>query len=82
MQHKRIATLAFQRINNLRVTGRTQGHGTDGLRFTTGEQGATVHLGQHVDFTGDWTHSAVVAAINTRLTGQDALAHQVLLYSS
>ena len=38
-----------------------------------------MYLGQQVDLAGDGTHGAGVAAINTRLAGQDALAYQVLL---
>ena len=35
MQHEGIATLAFQRIDNLRVTCRAEGYRTDRLRFAT-----------------------------------------------
>ena len=39
MQHERVFVFAINRIDQLRITGCTQGGGYDGLCFTTCEQG-------------------------------------------
>jgi hypothetical protein len=51
----------------------------DGLGLTAGEQRRAVGLGQHADLAGDRAHGACVAAVDARLAGEDALAHDVLL---
>jgi hypothetical protein len=59
VQHERIATLAFEGIDDLRVAGRAERHRADRLGLTAGEQRRTVSLGQYIDFAGDGTHGAV-----------------------
>ena len=79
MQHKRIAALAFKRVNDLRIARGTQRYSTNCLGFTAREQGAAMHFGQHIHFTGDGTHGAIVTAVDTVFARQYTLAHQSLL---
>ena len=79
VQHEWVATLTFQCIDDLGISGRTQSNRANRLGFTTGEQGGTVYFSQDVHFTGNGTYSAGVTTVDTGFTGQNALAYQILL---
>ena len=78
MQHKGISTLAFQRIDYLRITRRTECYRANSLCLATCKQSTTVNLGEYVNLTRDGTHSARITAVNTRFARQNAFAYQTL----
>ena len=75
MQHERVFFLAFQGIQQLCVTGGTQGRDDQCLGFATGEQRRTVSLRQNADFDVQRTYSAGVAAVDTWLAVYDVFAN-------
>src|SRR5690606_24579088 len=75
VEHEGVLLLAFQGIEPRRVPGGTQSSHHQGLGFATGEQGGTVGTGQHTDFDVQRAHGTGVAAVDTRLAVDDALAH-------
>ena len=78
MQHKGVAALTLKRVDDLRVTGGSQGHGANSLRFTTGEECRTVSLRQYIHLAGNRSDRAVVSAVDARLTRQNTTSNNVL----
>src|SRR5690606_22980443 len=79
VQHEMILALAFEGVDGLRVTRSTERGHADRLRFTAGEQRRTVRFRQYADFDADTAHGFVVAAVDTRLLIQDAVANDARL---
>jgi hypothetical protein len=66
---------AFEGVQQLGVTGGTQGGNDQGLGFATGEQRRTVGLRQHADFDVQRTYGLGVAAVDTWLAVDDVFAN-------
>ena len=79
VQHERLAALAFERVDDLRIAAGAERGGDQRLRLAAGEQRRTVRARQHADLDGDRTHGAQIAAVDARLAVEDALAHDVAL---
>ncbi|CRM97559.1 hypothetical protein [Pseudomonas sp. 22 E 5] len=75
MQHERVFFLAFQGVQQLCVTGSTQGRDYQSLSFATGEQCRTVSFRQNADFDVQRTYGAGVATVDTWLAVNDVLAN-------
>ena len=75
VQHEGVFFLAFQGVQQLCVTGSTQGRNDQGLGFATGEQRRTVSLRQNADFDVQRTHGAGVATVDTWLAVNDVFAN-------
>jgi len=75
VQHERVFFLAFQGVQQLCVTGSTQGRNDQGLGFATGEQRGTVSLRQNADFNVQRTYGAGVATVDTWLAVNDVFAN-------
>src|SRR5690606_16882189 len=75
VQHERVFFLAFQGVQQLRVTGGAQSCNNQGLGFATGEQGRTVGLWQNTDFDVQRTYGLGVATIDTWLAVYDVFAN-------
>ena len=77
VQHEAVGVFAAQGINDLLVAlGAEGGHG-QGLGFAAREEGGTVGARQHAGLDVDGAHGAGVAAVDTRLAGQNLAAHHV-----
>ena len=79
MQHERLATLAFERIDDLRIAGGAERGGDQRLGLAAREQRRTVGTRQHADLDRDRAHGLEVAAVDARLAVEDALAHDAAL---
>ena len=78
MKHERLAVGALDGINDLRITGCTQCCSHDGLSLAAGEQSRTMDARQDAGLHGDLANGLGVTAIDTRLAGQHAVAHNLL----
>jgi len=79
VQHKGIASLTFQRIDNLRIARGAKGHRSNRLRLTPGKECRSVRLGQDIDLTGNRANRAIIAPVNARLARQNTTADNALL---
>src|SRR6185369_13043676 len=79
VEHEGLAAFAFERVDDLRVAAGTERGDHEGLRFAAREQRGAVRTRQHADLDVDWTHRRRVAAVDARLTVEDALADDVAL---
>ncbi len=77
VQHETVFVLTGQGVDALGIALGAQGGDHQSLGFTTREQGGTVGAGQHAVADFDGTHGTGVAAINTRLAGQNLAAHNL-----
>ena len=79
MKHERIAPLAVERIDDLRVAaGAERGH-DDRLGFAAREHSRAVRSRQHADLNADRPYRARVAAVDARLARDDAAANDLAL---
>ncbi|EXI65314.1 MAG: hypothetical protein AW07_04714 [Candidatus Accumulibacter sp. SK-11] len=79
MQHEALAVLAGQRVDDLLVAAGTERRDDDRLRFPAREQGGAMRPRQDAGADGDRPDGARVAAIDSRLAGQDAAADDACL---
>src|SRR6185369_4821161 len=79
MQHEGLATLTFQRVDDLSIAARAQRHGDQRLRLAAREQCGTMRARQRAGLHDDGTHGLEIAAVDARLAIQDALAHDLAL---
>src|SRR5690554_687503 len=75
VEHEGVFLLAFQGIQQLRVTGGTQRGHDQRLGFATGEQRGAVGAIQHADFDVQRAHGLGVATVDARIAVDDALTH-------
>ena len=75
VQHEGVFLFAFQGVQQLCVTGSTEGGNDQRLGFATGEQCRAVGFGQNTDFDVQRAHGAGVTAVDARLAVHDVLAH-------
>ena len=79
MEHERLAAFAFERVDDLRVAAGAERRGHQRLRLAAREQRRTVRTRQHAHLHGDRANRRRVAAVDARLTVEDALADDVAL---
>src|SRR6185437_8838044 len=79
MQHERLAPLALERVDDLRVAGCAERRDDQSLCLTAGEQRRAMRARQHSDLDRDWTDRLGIAAIDARLAVENALANDVAL---
>src|SRR5579864_2018477 len=75
VQHERLAPLALEGVDDLRIAGGAERGDDQRLGLAAGEERRAVSARQHADSHVDGTHGARIAAVDTRLTVEDALAH-------
>src|SRR5690606_7060977 len=76
---RRSSTLAFQRIDDLRIARGAQRDRDQRLGLTAGEDRRTMRAGQRTGLDADRTHRLVIAAVDARLTVENALANDAAL---
>jgi len=79
VQHERLAAFAVERVDELCVAPGAERGDHQRLGLTAREQRRAVRTRQHADLDGDRPDGGRVAAIDARLTGEDALADDVAL---
>ena len=79
VQHEAVATLALDRVDDLRVPGGAQRGHHQRLGLTASEQRRTMGPRQHPDARGDRAHGASIAPVDACLSIEDPGAHQPLL---
>ena len=79
MEHEGVSTLTFQRIDNLRITSRTECYRTNCLSFATSKQRRAVSIVEYVNLASNLTYCATITTINTRLARKDTLTNDALL---
>ncbi len=75
VQHEGVFLLAFQGVEQLRVTGSAEGRNDQGLGLATGEQCRTVGLVEHADFDVQPANGTGVATVDAWLAIDDVLAN-------
>src|SRR5690606_21878160 len=79
VQHERLAALAFERIDDLRIAAGAERRDDQCLRLAAREERGAVRPRQHADGHGDRPHGPYVTAVDTRLAAQHSAAHDLLL---
>ncbi len=79
VEHEGIFPLAFERIDDLRVAARAESRDDQGLGLTAREDGRAVRARQNADLDVDLADGLRIAAVDARIAGDDAAAHDVLL---
>src|SRR6266481_3566012 len=77
MQHERLAALAIEAVDDLRIARGAERGDHERLRFAAREQSRAVGARQNTDFDGDRADRLRVAAVDARLAVEDALADDV-----
>src|SRR5690606_19624146 len=76
---ERIAPLAFERVDDLRVAARAERRDDERLRLAAREHGRAVRARQDADLDADRAHRARIAAVDARLPRENAAADDLLL---
>src|SRR5256886_8374836 len=79
VQHERLAALALERVDDLRIARGAESGRHQRLGLAAGEQRRAVGARHHPDLDGDRAHGARVASVDARLAVEDSLAHDVAL---
>ena len=74
MEQERILRFAFRRIDDLRIARGTEGHRDQGLGLAAREQRRAMSTRQHADAGADRAHVVEVAAVDTHLGLEHAVA--------
>ncbi len=79
MEHERLAAFAFERVDDLRVAAGAERGDHQRLSLAAREQRRAMGTRQHAHLHGDRAHGGRIAAVDARLTIEDALADDVAL---
>ena len=79
VQHERIAPLAFERVDDLRVAAGAERGDDERLRLASGEDCRSVSPGQNAHLHVDLANRFGVAAVDAGLTGDDPAANDLAL---
>ena len=79
VKHERIAALAVERVDDLRVAAGAERRHDERLRFAAREQRRAMRSRQHADLDADRPHGARVAAVDARLARDDTAANDLAL---
>src|SRR5579883_79207 len=77
MQHERLAALALQAVDDLRIASGAERRHDERLRLTTGEESRAVRARQYAYLDRDRPDGLGIATVDARLAVQDPLAHDV-----
>ena len=75
MEHEPIAVLAHQRVDDLLIARSAERRDDQRLRLAAREQRGSVGAGQKAGANGDRPNRAGVAAVDTRIAGQNLLTY-------
>src|SRR5215472_10391677 len=79
VQHERLAPLALEAVDDLRIAGGAEGGDDHRLGLAAGEERRAVSARQYTDPDCYRAHGARVAPVDARLAVEDPLAHDVAL---
>ena len=79
MQHERFFAFPAQAVDDLRIASGAERGDHQGLCLAAGEQRRAVGARKHAGTNIDGAHRLGVAAVDARVTLEDALAHQPVL---
>src|SRR5690606_28951579 len=79
VQHERLAALALEGVDNLRIAARAERRDDERLRLTAGEKRRAVRPRQHADLDRNGPDRAHVPPVDPPLALEDAAANDLLL---
>ena len=79
VQHERIFALTLYGIDELSIATGTQSRNDNGLCLAACEDGGAMRAWQNTNLNVDRSHRALITAIDTRLTANNALTNNGLL---